>query len=226
MKSYQQVREVPKNYRNVTGRWPSLKTGSQVPFESTLERDFIILHDIDPAVKRITAQPIRIEYKDIHGKNRSYTPDFVLQFCDDINRPDTLYEVKYRSDLAENWDIYKPKFKAALSYAKLFGLRFKIFTEVEIKGPLLENARFLSKYLFVHDNDALHQEWVSSIKEHIVPLGICSIEKLLACLASSKMQKAEALAHIWRMVAQNNLGANLTLPLSNATEIWWPNAID
>src|SRR5690606_15254212 len=59
----------------------------------------------------------------------------------------TLYEVKYRSELKEHWPDLKPKFKAALQFARSKGWRFKLITEMEIRETSLKNAKFLLPFV-------------------------------------------------------------------------------
>lgn len=96
------VRKIPKNYRNVTGVFPSRKSLGSAAFESTLERDFFTILDFDNSIVKFEVQPVRIEYKDKFGKNRSYTPDVLVQYRQNVQNHPTkncLYEVKYRQDL-------------------------------------------------------------------------------------------------------------------------------
>jgi hypothetical protein len=44
------VRIIPKNYRNLTGLVANTKAQRMTAFESTLEKDFLLLLDFDPAV--------------------------------------------------------------------------------------------------------------------------------------------------------------------------------
>jgi len=41
------ARSIPKNYRNVTGRFASAKNQNLIGFESTLEKDFFLLLEFD-----------------------------------------------------------------------------------------------------------------------------------------------------------------------------------
>jgi hypothetical protein len=45
------VRTIHKNYRSLTGLVPNLRTQSMTAFESSLERDFLLLLDFDPDVE-------------------------------------------------------------------------------------------------------------------------------------------------------------------------------
>jgi len=133
------VRKIPKNYRNITGVAPHSKAEGEAGYESSLERDFLILLEFDPNVARFEVQPVKIEWVDESGKTRSYTPDVFVQYEDSHPRRPCpiIFEVKYRSDLDKHWNDYRPKFKAAIRYAKDHGWRFKIITEAEIKSVLI-----------------------------------------------------------------------------------------
>lgn len=116
------VRKITKNYRSLTGRVVSLKLGHQISFESSLERDFILLNDFDTDVDYIEEQPVSINYILNSGRDSIYTPDLLVSYCQDIERTKgkrpCLIEIKFRDDLFSSWGQLKPKFKAALKYAR------------------------------------------------------------------------------------------------------------
>lgn len=55
-------------------------------YESTLERDFMLLMQFDPAVDIYTPQPLTLTYLDQAGGMRRYTPDGLIEWRKD--RPD------------------------------------------------------------------------------------------------------------------------------------------
>src|SRR5258708_29523779 len=69
------VRKVANHGSNIIGRYPSLKMGRMVAFESTIERDYIYLLDYEPAVTSFAEQPLTIDYF-CDGTMFHYTPDF------------------------------------------------------------------------------------------------------------------------------------------------------
>lgn len=95
------VRNIPKNYRNVTGVAAHRKAVGKAMFESTLERDFLTLLEFNQSVDSFEVQPLTIHWVDGANKERIYTPDVLVYYHHDLNPP-TLYEVKYRSDLHEH----------------------------------------------------------------------------------------------------------------------------
>src|SRR5919197_4727077 len=74
------VRTVPKNSRSLTGLVPNPRTQAMTAFESSLERDFLLLLDFDPDVELYEEQPLKITYHDEAGQRRTYTPDVLVRY--------------------------------------------------------------------------------------------------------------------------------------------------
>jgi len=144
------VRTVPKNYRSLTGLVPNPRAQSMTAFESSLERDFLLLLDFDPDVECFEEQPVKIIYHDAKGRRRTYTPDVLVRYRTDPpqarHTKPLLCEVKYRDDLRQHWAEYRPKFRAAQRYARQQGWRFHVVTERHVRTPYLENVKFLRSY--------------------------------------------------------------------------------
>lgn len=141
------VRTVPKNSRSLTGLVPNPRTQSMTAFESSLERDFLLLLDFDPDVEFFEEQPVTIVYHDATGRRRTYTPDVLVRYRTDRlqarHTKPRLCEVKYCEDLRQHWAEYRPKFRAAQRYAQQQGWRFRVVTERHVRTPYLENVKFL-----------------------------------------------------------------------------------
>ena len=60
------VRNVSNRGGNVIGKFPSIKMGRMVAFESLLERDFIYLLDHAEEVTWFEEQPLTIEFATLH----------------------------------------------------------------------------------------------------------------------------------------------------------------
>jgi hypothetical protein len=208
----QPARVIGTSRRSLTGRVAI--GGLSIPFESSLERDFLVLLDFDPTVVDVRGQPIRIDYVDSVGRSRHYTPDFLVEYDEgDV----VLYEVKYRSTLREEWALLKPKFRGARKYAKARGWRFSIITDQEIRGTaMLANARFLRPY-----RDRPRDE---GIEEHLVRtlaiLGEVTPEALLVAAYRSLENRMMAVPWLWRLVALNRIHADLRYRLTMSTPIW------
>lgn len=210
------VRKIKKNYRNVTGIFASTKAIDEAQFESTLERDFLRLLEFSPDVARFEVQPITLNWLDESGTKRSYTPDVQVALHDSLGQKPWLCEVKYRSDLKENWSELRPKFRQAIRHARLRGWRFRLMTELEIRVPLLEAAKFLLPFrrrLIPAERSAHVLALVSTLKE-TTPNG------LLQRIAPDPFVQAEWLPAIWHLVAHFQIGADLQAPLSMSSKLW------
>lgn len=205
------ARDIGTNRRSLTGR-VAFK-GSSLQFESSLERDLYQLLRFDKSVEEILPQPFTIDFVDRAGCERHYTPDALVTFTDGRQE---IYEVKYRANLGEQWEVLKPRFKAAIRYAKSNGMRFKILTEREIRGPYLANLKFLAPYRERSRDPAIEEHLVSTL----AALEVSTPEILLAAAYQHKENRIKAVPSLWRMIANGRIEAWLHEPLTMASEIW------
>jgi hypothetical protein len=211
------VRRVPISTISLTGEF----LGQE--FESSLERDLIFLMAWNPRMEWFQVQPVTIPYQTPDGRERSYTPDLLVWFNptpasdSSCSRP-ILCEVKYRSDLKENWRQLKHKFSAARAYAKANGWEFRIYTEDRIHIPMLKNVKFLWSYRFSEEHP-FHRD---IIHENLAAAGYATATELLdICYEkNNKIWRAEALWNLWCMVARGTIHCDLTTPLSMQTRLW------
>lgn len=212
------VRKIPKNYRNVTGLGSHKKANGCASFESTLERDYLTLLEFSPEVDAFEIQPVAVEWVDDLGLSRRYTPDVLVRYVRACRRPPTLVEVKYRSDLKAAWLDCRQRFKAGVRYAKLQGWRFKIMTEVEIRTPYLQNARFLLPFVRGGPGSEAYMELLDGALKQ---LKRTTPKTLLEAVYQDEMNQAKLLPTLWYLVGILNIGADLALPLNMATPIWY-----
>ena len=212
------VRKIPKNYRNVTGIAAHGKANGPAAYESTLERDFITLLEFSPEVEAFEVQPVTLEWRDESNSQRRYTPDTLVMFdrMGATKRP-WLCEVKYREDLAANWEALRPKFKAAVRFAKVQGWRFRIVTEQEIRVPKLVNARFLLRYRDTIPDANLMQ----LLDERLQELRETTPGALIQAIHRDEWNQARLLPALWYMVATFQVGTDLHQPLNMNSPIWW-----
>lgn len=214
------VRTIPKNYRNLTGLVANTKVQRMTAFESTLEKDFFLLLDFDPAVRTYEEQPVAIAYWDEQGKRHTYTPDVLVRYRNDpsfgtVLQP-RLCEVKYRDDLCANWSEYKTKFRAAWRYAKAHGWRFRLVTEREIRTPYLGNVRFLRQYRKLTINPSQCRLMLTTLAE----LRQTDPERLLMTVTEERWVQAQLLTVLWHLVACRRIGVNLSQPLTMHSPLW------
>jgi hypothetical protein len=217
-KSSGAVRRIPTNVRSLTGE----VNGQE--FESSLERDLLLLIHWDYEVDWYQSQPVKIDYLDALGEQRSYTPDLLVTYRSGsdhgneqvVARKPLLCEVKYRSDLRKQKDLLKPKFKAARAYAKSQNYEFRVLTEREIRTDYLKNIQFLWSYRHAYFHDHHYEKLIMVLEE----LGETNISKLLEVCYSSKELRGEALWTLWCMISRLWVKCDLTIPLSMQTAIW------
>ncbi len=210
------VRKVPKNYRNVTGLAAAEKSIGAAQFESTLERDFLALLEFSPEVEQFEVQPLKIEWRDEQGVGRSYTPDVLVEFKQDFDRPPWLCEVKYRADLKKDWRDLHPKFRRAIRTAKERGWRFRLVTETEIRTPYLANIRFLTPFKFREIPEADAEQVLTPLRL----AGRTSPADLMLFLSADARRQAEWLPVLWHLMARHRIGADLGHELTMDSTIW------
>lgn len=207
------VRTIKTCHRSVRGLYPGIGH-----YESTLERDYFEILSFDEAVTKVTPQPLRIDFVDPDGRNRSYTPDGLVHF--DPNKTSDprplLYEIKYREDLRLDRKVLFYKFRAAKNYALERMWRFEVFTERSIRTSYLSNVRFLKRYLALTP-DPIYEERILSLLED---LREAPVSMLLLAVGNSENERATALTYIWSLVARRSIGCDLDAPLSMKSVLW------
>lgn len=211
------VRKIPKNYRNVTGRAASNKAEGAAAFESTLERDFITLLEFSPQVKGFEVQPVTINWVDDKGLARRYTPDVLVHYSTTDMLPE-LVEVKYRQDLERYWVDLKPRLKAGIRFACTQGWRFKIMSELEIRTPLLNNARFLLPFL---RNGPPPEADMDLLFSKLKQLGQSTPQFLTTAIFQDEWRRAQLISTVWYLVAKRIIGADLDQPVTMTSTIWY-----
>jgi len=212
------VREIPKNYRNVTGIAAHTKAEGRAMYESTLERDFLTALEFSPEVKSYVVQPITLEWVDKKNKSRSYTPDIFVTFAtkNSISKQPLLCEIKYREDLLKDWHQLRPKFKAAMHFAKAQGWRFKIITEREVRNTYLDNAQFLLRYR----NPIPDANVMQLLYDKLQDMREATPSTLIQAVYKDEWNQAKALWVLWYMLATFQIGADLHSPINMNIPIW------
>ncbi|MFC1672744.1 TnsA endonuclease N-terminal domain-containing protein [Pseudomonadota bacterium] len=199
------VRKIPISHSSVTGRHALGPGKDSVGYESTLERDFVSLMTFDPGVTGIEEQPVRIEYEDSEGRQRHYTPDYLIERQ---NKPTLLAEIKPTKFITHDLD---DKFEAAKLFAAKRGWVFEVWTEKVIRTPRLQNVRFLLGY---RDYPA-DPGRAARILKQMESDGPMAVEQLLnACWNSDEEERARGLGALWNLVAVGKLQADLDRELT------------
>lgn len=208
------VRKIKSGMRGIRGR-VATQGDRSVAHESMLERDWYVTLDFDRRVKHFVEQPFTIEYR-VDGRLRKYTPDVKVEYSDGGRSWTVVYEIKYRDELVANWLDNRARFKAAIAHCRARGWRFKLLTEVQIRGQQLENIRFLRRYRDL-EPQPLHSE---QLFQALKVLGPTTPKALLAAAWSEEEQQSAALPELWRLVAAGEVCVQLDLPVTMACLVW------
>jgi hypothetical protein len=208
------VRSIGVQSRSVTGTMPD---GNR--YESTLERDFMLLLQFDPAVDIYTPQPLTLTYQGVDGQAHKYTPDGLIEWRKDrpVHDPrPVLVEVKYRESFLGDWRAWRQRARASRNYAAERGWLFAIYTEREIRTPVLENVRFLLPYL--RREEAPEMElWLLNELTEVVET---TPRELIGSMYRDKWNQAALIPVLWRLLAERCIGFDLTQPLTMQSPIW------
>ena len=206
------ARKLKKNYRSVTG-FITIK-GRQQTFESDLEHDYLTLLDFDPSVETVFQQPITIRYRYEPGRWNVFTPDFFVRRFD---RSMEVVEIKYRKELRQEWPQLRPRYRAAVAFAKRAvgpHCRFIIKADHKIRIPALRQIQFLRDF-----RDYPERPSICRTIEVAAALPFQTVESLAGAAAGESSDKGAAVAQVWRMVWTGVLAANLDRPLGLHTQI-------
>ncbi len=89
-------RQIKKNYRSITGHFPSVKNNKSIGFESSLEKILFLYLEFDNTVETYREQPRIMIIK--NGKPQKYDVDCFVKRYKKSNLKDALIEVKYLSE--------------------------------------------------------------------------------------------------------------------------------
>lgn len=197
-------RRVPEpNNRSFTGRHALPDGQGQVRFESSLERDFLLLLRFRADVTSVVEQPATIPFTDGAGRRRHYTPDFLVTY---LSGPQVLYEVKFREELRRNWERrYREAFRHARAWARERGMRFNVMTDLRIRKPRLLNARALSPFRQLSPDPSVAAEIRAALSR-----GPLSVRQLVSVVPL----RAEAVyGALWSMAAAGSVRCDLDQPI-------------
>jgi len=200
-------RKIPKNYRNITGKIGSNKAlHGFVSFESKLERDFYFLFDYLPQIKSFDDQPLTIEYE-FQGKDRSYTPDFLLMLNDGSH---ILGEVKYCSELLEKFDEFEHKFRAAIEFCnQKKNWTFRIFTE---RCPYMQNENLFWNIRYLLDYEYIDAQQYKRIYAAFIPFN--RLDELLAKITIDSSEYLDIVSTLWALVRHRKIKVDLNVKFS------------
>ena len=217
----QPQRTIGPTRRSVSGIYP-FRNETPIPFESTLERDFLIRSEFFRSVSEIIAQPVQIPFQTAGGRQATYTPDFLVIYrvgdqVDSRGPRPRLVEVKPERQWRRHWRHWSPKWRTAMRFAKEQGWTFHIHDESRIRDQTLDNIRFLERYRRMDFNND-DSEWLI---ENIRELGSANMQYLVDELIAADEQSI-GITHLWHLLATRRLDCDISRPLRRDSEVWIP----
>ena len=193
--------------RNYEGLWWSSTVRAHVPFESLLEREYLMWADFELDIVAIAAQPLALLWPRGTTGHKSHVPDFFVRLRNGDGR---LVDVRHRDcvdDAAAQFDLTR---RACAEV----GWQYAVFTGLD---PITEqNVRWLAGYRqdrCAPTDDAFTA--IASCFAHPLPLGLGAHRVARSTGVSKDMALANVLHLLWR----RQLSANLRTPLSLDSEV-------
>jgi len=137
------ARVIRPSRRSVTGWIHSTRGHKPVPFESSLERDCAFQLIYDCRVKFVQSQPLTIAFPSNNAKNKSYTPDYLVEYERGGELCKTLIEVKPFKKWKDEEEELTARYTYATHWANEKGVGFRLLTEEQIRSTRLNNVRTL-----------------------------------------------------------------------------------
>ena len=193
-----------KGQRHLSGLWWSATTGRHVGFESWLERDQVMLLDLDPDVVGIASQPFWLSWQDEAGAAASHVPDFFARCADGSAVVMDCRPLERRSprDVA--------KFEATASACAQLGWDYRLVGAAD--SVLLANVRWLAGYR--HPRHGV-VESVTALRE-----AFGSPAPLMAG-AGAVGDPIAVLPVLFHLMWRGELVCDLRLPLHAETTVRW-----
>ena len=214
----QQMRVIKPTRRSVSGLYSY--NGLSIPYESTLERDFVIFQTFRTNVLEVIAQPVVIPFKK-NGRAYKYTPDYFVHLDDGAEYRQELIkhlivEVKPRSEWKKNWRDWSDKWKAAISYSDEHNFRFKIYDESRIHHKGLENVKYVLRFR----KTACCEHDIQVILNQVEMMGNTTIEYLLEKFFKGGIYQPQGKRTILHLLGTKRLGFDFWEELDEKTEVW------
>lgn len=195
-------RIVTRSGRGYRGKFPSLKLGRLVHWESLLERDAILQTEYDPSVLTYQEQPCVVTYYDAEGKVRRYMPDLMVERQTGM----TFVEVKPKRKLLQ--PSLRGKLEAIALRMQERDQPFQILTELEIR----REPRY-SNLVRIHDAlrilNCFDKGPLTELPHGLT--GAHRFDDLVKALGSERL--------VFRHFLAGNVEIDLDLPITGATVV-------
>jgi hypothetical protein len=199
----------------------SLRDGMDaIPFQSDLERKFIVFCSCIPWVTNVTWEPLTIRFRDLSAnRDRSYTPDFRVDFQTGSGETASLLiETKRAKDFARSSSLMAPCYAAADLFARdQAAMRFDLVSD----DWLTQSGMTACEFIFQARKGAVPAADRGAMVQHLINdsgLTVASaIDRLAACGISNPNQ---AVATIMALVSDGYLGFDISEPVTLETPLY------
>lgn len=209
------VRKIPLNRRVPTGYFYSDINRRLVGYESPVERDFYQTLEFDDTIEKYEEQPFAVE-NHTNGKENPLYPDCLVTYKPWTKKRPLLVEVKTEKELKDpkKAEEFRKRFKILRGYARKHNMNFRIVLDTEIRGPYLENLKFLYRYGREPDKLGMYRE---AILKTVRSRGAMKVSEILEALARDRKEHVHILPSIWHLLKTKDLKADLNKRLTNGS---------
>lgn len=198
-------RKIKKNYRSITGHFPSIKNNTSIGFESKLEKYHFLSLEFDNEVISYQEQP-QIEIC-INGNDKIYSADCYIKRSKNSNKKDSIVEVKYTNEIEKRKDYFEKKFEAAKTSVNKLNLDFELYTENNHSEIYLDNLDFLYRYKLY----PIKNKYENQIVELVNKNKKISAFKLAKLISENPIEYGFISNCIWDLVCKEKLKSDLEL---------------
>ncbi|WP_285577710.1 TnsA endonuclease N-terminal domain-containing protein [Geothrix limicola] len=196
----------------------SAKNQRHVGFESFGEKRVFLALEMDPLVLNYCEQPVSISYTDAEGIERSYTPDVLVTYDQELcSLPPLLAEFKYSRELMDErkWRRLQPKLQAGLEFAKANDLYFTLWTEQNLDPDHHHHVNALRALLRGPVDPAMETLILSRLQS----MGQTTVEALVTALQEEAAPESVRRA-TWGLIASAKIHADFIAAGHPSTRIW------
>ncbi len=196
-------RKIKKNYRSITGHFPSIKNNTSIGFESKLEKAHFLALEFDNEVISYQEQPqIEIFF---NGKNQIYSADCYIKRVENSSKKDSIVEVKYINEIEKKKEYFEKRFESAKISANKLDLNFEVYTEENHSEIYLDNLDFLYRYKLYPIENKYEKQIINLVKQN---KRVSAFE--LANLISQNLIDYPTISNcIWDLVCKEKLKSDL-----------------
>ena len=196
-------RKIKKNYRSITGHFPSIKNNTSIGFESKLEKAHFLALEFDNEVISYQEQPqIEIFF---NGKNQIYSADCYIKRVKNSSKKDSIVEVKYTNEIEKKKEYFEKRFESAKVSSNKLNLDFEVYTEQNHSEIYLDNLDFLYRYKLYPIENIYENQIINLVKQN---KRVSAFE--LANLISQNLKDYPTISNcIWDLVCKEKLKSDL-----------------